>query len=166
MPYFAAALARTGESWTAREVDLDEVETIDDVVELLHEVDEDAETTLLFVEEDDEYVAIVRVDTADTEPRIFISDGRAANTYPIAELLSDETGPADNDVTDDDDTGSLGHDSEPLGDGSLLSDLGTSTPELLELCAHEGSLPSDVISAVCEKAGCLDEIESLREGVA
>jgi hypothetical protein len=33
---------------------------------------------------------------------------------------------------------------------------------LLGLCAHEGTLPIDVIVAVCEKAGCADEFEAIR----
>jgi putative tRNA adenosine deaminase-associated protein len=164
VPYFAAALARTGAGWTAHEVDLDDVETIDDVVDLLRDLEEDADTTLLFVEEDDEYVAIVRVDGEDEEPRVFVSDGRAADNFPIAGILADGAEPVSLDE-EDEDTAPAGHDSEPFGDAALLSDLGISQGELLELCSHEGLLPSDVVSAVCEKAGCLDELEALREGL-
>ena len=55
-----------------------------------------------------------------------------------------------------------GHNSTPLGDASVFGDLGTSSTELLGLCAHEGTLPIDVIVAVCEKAGCADEFEAIR----
>ena len=41
-------------------------------------------------------------------------------------------------------------------------DLGTPPARLLELCAEEGQLPADVISALCEAAGCLDVLEKLR----
>jgi hypothetical protein len=33
---------------------------------------------------------------------------------------------------------------------------------LLALCAEEGQLPSDVISTLCEAAGCLDVLDKLR----
>ena len=161
MSYFAAALAHIGDNWAAHEVDLDEVETIDDVVDLLRELEPDASTTVLFVEEDDEYVAIVRLNVSEDTPRVFVSDGRAADTFAVAGLLAEETEPVR--VDEDEEEELLGHDAEPLGDADLLTDLGTSASELLELCAHEGTLPSDVISAVCESAGCSDELENLRE---
>jgi putative tRNA adenosine deaminase-associated protein len=167
--YFAAALARSPAGWRAQEVDLDGVADVDEVADLLRDVDERASTTLLFVEEDDEYVAIVRVDSGVVEPRVFISDARAADSYPIVEMLADAVATDDpngdeiDDEDDDDDT-PPGHDSEPLGDAALLDDFGTPPRELLALCAHEGTLPADVVTEVCERAGCLDQLESLRLG--
>ncbi len=180
MSYFAAALARTSGGWTAEEIDLDGVEDVDGVADMLREVEEDADTALLFLEEDDEYVVVVRVDSAGDDPRVFISNARAADHYPIVEMLavavetasdaagaSDALGASDADdeaedsVVDEDET-PPGRDSEPLGDADLLADLGTPGSDLLALCAHEGTLPSDVITEVCERAGCVDELEALR----
>ncbi|HEX5495147.1 MAG TPA: tRNA adenosine deaminase-associated protein [Mycobacteriales bacterium] len=161
MSYFAAALVRFGDGWTAHEVDLDEMETIDDVVDLLRELDGAIGTTLLLVEEDDEYVAIVRLDADQDDPRVFVSDGRAAETFAVAEMLVDGIAQVPLDPDSDE---PVDHDGDPVGDPDLLLDLGTSPVELRALCAQERSLPSDVISAVCEKAGCLDELEALREG--
>ena len=45
---------------------------------------------------------------------------------------------------------------------SIVEDLGTSAAELLAMCAHEGTLPIDVLMAVCEKAGCADTFDELR----
>jgi len=185
--YFAAGLARTADGWVAGEVDLDGVADVDEVADLVRELDDSAETALLFVEEDDEYVAIVRVDSGAVDPRVFISDGRAADTYPIVEMLADAlttdvprssavasvasvASVADEEDAaeepEEDEDAPPGHDSEPLGDAALLADLGTPARDLLALCAHEGTLPADVITEVCERAGCLDELESLRlEGV-
>jgi putative tRNA adenosine deaminase-associated protein len=163
MPYFAAALARTTAGWTGQEVDLDGAEDVDQVADLIRDTTEDAGTALLFVEEDDEYVAIVRVDKDADEPRVFISDGRAADSYPIVEILAVAVAAArDEDAGDEDVHAPPRHDSEPLGDAAVLADLGTPARDLLALCAHEGTLPSDVISEVCERAGCLDELEALR----
>jgi len=161
--YFAAMLARSAAGWTGQELDLDGAEDVDAVADLIRDLG--AGTALLFVEEDDEYVAIVRVDRDSDEPRVFISDGRAADSYPIVELLAVAVEAArdeDADAGEEDEDAPPGHDSEPLGDAALLADLGTPARDLLALCAHEGTLPSDVISEVCERAGCLDELEALR----
>ena len=163
MSYFAAMLARSSAGWTGQELDLDGAEDVDAVADLIRDLG--AGTALLFVEEDDEYVAIVRVDRDSDEPRVFISDGRAADSYPIVELLAVAVEAArdeDADAGEEDEDSPPGHDSEPLGDAALLADLGTPARDLLALCAHEGTLPSDVISEVCERAGCLDELEALR----
>jgi putative tRNA adenosine deaminase-associated protein len=162
--YFAAALARTPDGWAAHEVELDSVQDVDELAELIRDLDTTASTTLLFVEEDDEYLAIVRVDAANDEPRVFISDGRAAVSYPTVAMLADAVAADDEpDPAEDEDT-ALGYDAEPLGATDLLADLGTPGRALLALCSREGNLPADVITEVCERAGCLNELEAVRLG--
>jgi putative tRNA adenosine deaminase-associated protein len=167
VPYFAAALARTSDGWAAHEVDLDGVQDVDELAELIRDLDPVAPTTLLFVEEDDEYLAVVRVDAGGSEPRVFISDVRAAVSYPTVAMLADAAAGAVEDRgaedPEEEDT-ALGYDAEPLGAADLLADLGIPARALLALCAHEGSLPADVITEICERAGCLDELEALRLG--
>lgn len=161
MSYFAAALARTPSGWTAEEIDLDGLPDVDAVADRVRDVDGDAETALLFVEEDDEYVAILRVDADVDEPRVFVSDGLAAETYAVAGIFAD----AVEDVVPpppEDEEETTPPESEPVGDADLLADLGTSRRELIALVTHERTLPADVISEICERAGCLDELESLR----
>ena len=160
MSYFAAALARTPDGWTAEEVDLDGVSDVDEVADLVRDVQADAETALLFVEEDDEYVAILRVDAGADEPRVFVSDAAATETYAVAGMLAGGVeDPADADVDGEDTATPV---AEPLGDAGLLADLGTSRRDLLALINSGRTLPADVISEVCERAGCLDELETLR----
>jgi putative tRNA adenosine deaminase-associated protein len=158
--YFAAALARTPAGWTAEELDLDGLTDVDAVADRVRDVDGEAETALLFVEEDDEYVAILRVDADDL--RVFVSDSQAAESYPVAGIFAggveEEPAPSDLDDEEDEDP----PDSEPVGDADLLADLGTPRRDLIALVTHERTLPSDVISEVCERAGCLDELETLR----
>ena len=162
MSYFAAALARTRAGWTAEELDLDGLPDVDAVADRVRDVDGDAETALLFVEEDDEYVAILRVDADDL--RVFVSDSQAAETYPVAGIFAGavEEEPAPPADADDDEEEDDPPDSEPVGDADLLADLGTPRRDLIALVTHERTLPSDVISEVCERAGCLDELETLR----
>ena len=171
MSYFAAVLIRTKDRWRGVEVDLDDCESMDDIADVVR--DEPGDVRLLVVEQDDEYVALARVDAADYEAHVFLSDGHAADAYPLAALIAEEleeiADPAESEEPDDidDELASdvlavAGHDSTPLGDASVVEDLGTSATDLLGLCAHEGTLPIDVIFAVCEKAGCADEIEAIR----
>ena len=171
MSYFAAVLIRTKDRWRGVEVDLDDCESMDDIADVVR--DEPGDVRLLVVEQDDEYVALARVDAADDEAHVFLSDGHAADAYPLAALIAEEleeiADPAESEEPDDidDELASdvlavAGHDSTPLGDASVVEDLGTSATDLLGLCAHEGTLPIDVIFAVCEKAGCADEIEAIR----
>ncbi len=178
VPYFAAALARTPSGWTAAELDLDGVDDVLGLADLMREVEEQAELTLLFLEEDDVYVAIVRIDSGE-DPRIFVSDVRAGDESRVAEMLLEEVGrpvpvpfSVDDEIADEpnpagekdaDDTGES-TDVVPAGDSDLLADLGTPAAELLALCVHEGLLPADVITAVAERAGCIDELEEIREG--
>lgn len=174
MPYFAAAFARTASGWAGEELDLDGAEDIGEVAERMREVDESSDLMLLFVEEDDEYLAVVRLDDGE-DPRVFVSDTRAGTTSRLGEMLLAETEPpdlsiyAEDEATEevepvDDSEDRADPDVEPAGDPELLGDLGTSAKELLTLCAHEGTLPADVITEVCARAGCLDQLEELREG--
>lgn len=171
MPYFAAALARRPAGWSGEEIDLKEVEDLDGVVEEMRQVDDEAQTLLLFVEEDDEWFAVVRVDD-DGDPRVFLSDARATETSALGSLLGEAaavTDPVDDGDLDDDENDDEDEEEEatqvagdPLGDADILTDLGTPAPRLLELCAEEGQLPGDIVSALCESAGCLDTLDGLR----
>jgi putative tRNA adenosine deaminase-associated protein len=171
--YVASTLARVESGWFGDDVLLDDLEDLDGVVEMVREViGDDADTGLLFVEEDDEWFAVVRVDAAGN-PRVFLSDARVVTSSEIAALLAEgaiETPAVDVDDHDDDeeddddepaDEPALA-DGDPVGDAGLMSDLGTSASRLMALCAEEGALPADVIAALCEAAGCLDVLEKLR----
>ena len=165
MSYFAAALARTPDGWTAHELDLDGAADVDEVADRVRDVDGNADTALLFVEEDDEYLAILRIDSEVDGLRVFVSDGHAAETYPVAEIFAgavEDPAASASASEDDDEDDSPGLDFEPLGDADLLADLGTPRPVLIALVQHEGTLPADVITEVCERAGCIDELETLR----
>ena len=166
MSYFAAALARTPGGWSSEEVDLDEVEDLEALAEELRELaGDDGGPALLLLEEDDEYVAVVRVDGGPgslDEPRVFLSDRRAVQASGVAAMLWEDSAAAEA-GEDGDDEGTRAV-AEPVGDAGLLADLGTSADDLVALCAEEGLLPADVHTALCERAGCLDVLEGLREG--
>jgi putative tRNA adenosine deaminase-associated protein len=162
----AVALSRTGASWNAQDVDLDDVETLDDLIDQLDDFEpgNDEDVTVVYVEEDDEWLGILQV-TAETiqDPKIFLSDSRVLATSTLAERLFGDALPvlAPDEDEDEDDTAGR-PDAEPVGDPELLADLGTPGDVLVQLCAEEGALPSDVVAALCERAGCLDVLDELR----
>jgi len=175
--YFAAAAVRRADGWTATELDLSGAADVDEVADLLRDVEPDAEVSLLFVESDETYLVILRLDEGE-DLRVFGSDSTFAEESRIgALLLGDVEEPAiDLDgVTagaegrgeaggDEDEAAAAEPDVEPVGDPDLLADLGVPAARLLELCAREGMLPPDVTAEVCHTIGCGDEMEELRDG--
>lgn len=185
MSYFAAAVARDSNGWTATEVSLADVADVEDVADRLREAAPSADVSLLFVESDDTYLAILRLDRGE-DLRIFGSDIAFAEESRLgALLLSDVTtrradleaaGLAtleDIDFGESDDEG-LGEepvtapvaapgDSEPAGDADLLADLGVPAKRLIELCTHNGLLASDITAELCQIIGCIDVVDELRE---
>ena len=166
MTYFAAALARTEGGWTGVELDLAEVDDLESLTETLRDLTGDGPgPALLLLEENDEHLAVVRVDGGGSsldEPRVFLSDRRAVQNSDVAAMLWEDADVADDD--EDEDEESARPIAEPVGDTALLADLGTPADALLELCAEEGLLPADVLTTICERAGCDDVLERLREG--
>jgi putative tRNA adenosine deaminase-associated protein len=174
--HFAALAAKTDDGWHSSEVELDGLADIDEVADVMRDASVDDGPVLLFVEQDDEWFAIVRVDGAG-EPRTFISDARVVPGSPLAALVFEEV-PEDvvedvdislDDDDDDDDVDveeaeepAARPDAEPRGVSDVLADLGISASQLLAMCAGEGMLPADVITAICERLGCAEEIEVYR----
>lgn len=179
MSYFAAATVRGPKGWTATELDLSGAADVDEVADRLREVDSDAEVSLLFVESDDAYLVIMRLDGGE-DLRVFGSDSVFAEESRLGALLLGEieTSAMDIDDADDmveragaaveedeegDERPAVEPDIDPVGDADLLADLGVSAHHLLALCSHDGLLPADVTAEVCQAIGCGDEIEELRE---
>ena len=82
--YFAAALSRAPDGWAAAELDLSGVADIEEITDRVRDVDGAADTALLFVEADDEYLAILRLDEGE-DLRVFGSDWHAARSTPAGE---------------------------------------------------------------------------------
>jgi putative tRNA adenosine deaminase-associated protein len=172
---FAAAVARGKNGWTASELDLSGLADIDEVVDRLRDVEPDADLSLLFIEADDQYLVILRLDEGE-DLRVFGSDSAFAEESRIGGLLLGEieapaleiddlaVAPADEDEDDDEPDEPLPDpDADPVGDAELLADLGISAHRLLQLCGQEGTMPSDVTSAICTRLGCGEEMEELRD---
>ncbi|MCG5118047.1 hypothetical protein MA546_04510 [Streptomyces sp. T7(2022)] len=179
--YFAALLARTEVGWEASDTDLDDVETLSDLTDLAREATTDDDTVLAYIEQEDTWFGIVRVDGED-DPRIYVSDAAAAARSSYGEmLLTDELlgrTPEDDDVLadldldgteegepyredQDDDTYDSGVPADqagagPLGDGGLLADLGIGEKELRAL------RPGDALGEIAEVLGASEVLEAVR----
>lgn len=164
MTPFACALLGDGGGWRIVELDVGECESVDDAVELLRDFTE--QVRLLAVEQDDEYAGLIRLDASDDEEdlpaRVFLSNGHAAEEYPLAAVLAEDLTEIGGDPLSDDEDAPPAHDAAPFGDPDLVQDLGMKGPELIELAVHESTLPIDLIVALAERLGCLEEFEAAR----
>ena len=172
MSTFAAAVARGKNGWTASELELSGLADIDEVVDRLRDAEPDADVCLLFVEADDQYLVILRLDEGE-DLRVFGSDSAFAEESRIGALLLgeveapaleiDDLAAAIPPLDDDVDDPAVDPDADPVGDAEVLADLGVSAHRLLTLCSLEGVLPSDVTAEICQRLGCADELDELRE---
>lgn len=179
--YFAALLARTEDGWHASEPDLDNVETLADLSDLARAAGDEEETVLVFIEQEDAWFGVIRVD-GEEDPRIYVSDAAAAARSSYGEiLLTDEVlgrDPEDlDDLVDLDGTEDGDNDDEgeeavpgpsedhvptgPLGDTEILTDLGMSTKELLAL-SGDGALTGEALGEIADALGCGDVLEAVR----
>ncbi|GAB3625068.1 hypothetical protein GCM10027418_31550 [Mariniluteicoccus endophyticus] len=94
----------------------------------------------------DEVFVICRVRGAKVQA--LLSDGYAANDWPIARDVADFLG---EDAPDDED------DSEPLGDLGMLEDLGISEFEMEQICDDLDSDVDELMTRIAEKMGAGDQ---------
>ncbi|MGW2511806.1 tRNA adenosine deaminase-associated protein [Streptomyces scopuliridis] len=177
--YFAALLARTEDGWEASDTELDDVETLSDLTDLAREASVDEDTVLVFIEQEDAWFGILRVE-GEEDPRIYVSDAAAAARSSYGEILIDELlGRDEDDPADDLDTLDLDgtEDGEPdendeeeedialkdgetvpagaVGDREILTDLGLSEADLL-------ALDSDAMAEIAEALGAAEVLETVR----
>ncbi|WP_019887717.1 hypothetical protein [Streptomyces purpureus] len=178
--YFAALLARTEDGWKASDTELDDVETLSDLTELAREASVDEDTVLVYIEQEDAWFGLVRVE-GEEDPRIYVSDAASAARSSYGEILTNELLGADRDGDDDldaldldgtedgepdaDDTEDDDEDgpegaveavpAAPVGDREILGDLGLSEKELL-------ALDTDALTEIAEALGAGEVLESVR----
>jgi putative tRNA adenosine deaminase-associated protein len=159
----AVAIARDDDGWTAYDLDPTELEDLDALTDALRDLGDGV--VVAFLEEDDEYLAIVRMDEDSADPRVFLSDRRVLGTSHLAETLLADALPlpparADEDEEEDEEAVML-H-AQPIGDLDLVADLGTPAEALIGLIAEEGMLPADVAAAIAERAGAGEILDEVR----
>ncbi|MEU0370778.1 hypothetical protein ABZ070_11035 [Streptomyces sp. NPDC006283] len=177
--YFAALLARTQDGWEASDTELDDVETLSDLTDLARDASVDEDTVLVFIEQEDAWFGVLRVE-GEEDPRIFVSDAAAAARSSYGEILTNELlGGDDDDPADDLDAlnldgtedGEPDEDDEdradvpaqggeavpsgPVGDREILADLGLSEKELL-------ALDTDALMEIADALGAGEVLETVR----
>jgi putative tRNA adenosine deaminase-associated protein len=161
---FAAVFSRASGEWRGAEADLAEAASIDDVADLMRDVAAAEEpaaaegSMVLFLEADDEWFAVVRVDD-HADPRVFLSDVRAVHEYPVAALLLDS-----GEIQAPEQAEGTGQKPYPVagGDPDLLADFGVPAPVLGSLTSGGGLLPGDVLAEIADRAGFADDLDALR----
>jgi putative tRNA adenosine deaminase-associated protein len=147
----AALLARTEEGWDASDIDLEEVEDLPGIADLMREAAVDDEPVLLFLEQEESWFAVIRVESED-DPRVFVSDAAAASRSAYGDvLLTDEV------IELPDEEGPLP--AGPVGDDEILADLGVDAADLTALA---GEVPADALGTLAENLGVGDELEAVR----
>ncbi|MCX5387696.1 hypothetical protein [Streptomyces sp. NBC_00083] len=185
--YFAALLARTEDGWEASDTELDDVETLSDLADLAREAAADGadDTVLVFIEQEDAWFGVVRVD-GEEDPRVFVSNAAVAARSSYGAMLTDELLGHDQDDEEDElDTLDLdgtedGYDDEaaeaagaadepdggdgpsdgaapagPLGESAILADLGVSERRLL-------ALDGDALVTIADALGAAEVLEAVR----
>ncbi|MFG2982944.1 hypothetical protein ACGFYQ_17080 [Streptomyces sp. NPDC048258] len=181
--YFAALLARTEDGWEASDMELDDVESLSDLIDLARSAAVDDDTVVALIEQEDAWFGVVRVD-GEEDPRYFVSNASAAARSSYGSMLTkellgsdeedDELDELDLDGTEDgeeealaaftdedddeDEAGGTGAEpvpAGPLGDPRLLDDLGVTHKQLM-------TLDGDALSEIADSLGATEVLEAVR----
>ncbi|MFF4424925.1 hypothetical protein ACFY04_29845 [Streptomyces sp. NPDC001549] len=181
--YFAALLARTEDGWEASDMELDDVESLSDLIDLARSAAVDDDTVVALIEQEDAWFGVVRVD-GEEDPRYFVSNASAASRSSYGSMLTkellgsdeedDELDDLDLDGTEDgeedavaafadedadeDEVGGTGAEpvpAGPLGDPRLLDDLGVTNKQLM-------TLDGDALSEIADSLGATEVLEAVR----
>lgn len=87
--YFAALLARTEDGWEASDMELDDVESLSDLIDLARSASVDDDTVVALIEQEDTWFGVVRVD-GEEDPRFYVSNASAASRSSYGSMLTDE----------------------------------------------------------------------------
>ena len=164
--YFTAVISRSGPDWRARDVEVDDVASLEDLTDQLRGVAVGDQPVLAVIEHEDEWFALVRVD-GEEDPRLFVSDLGAASRSHYGSLLA---AAADVDSADEAAEGDDDGEEEELepkvalwaGETDLLEDLGVSGRTLRKLVEENGDDPGAVLAEVGETVGFVELLDALR----
>ncbi|WP_411103739.1 hypothetical protein [Streptomyces sp. cmx-4-9] len=181
--YFAALLARTEDGWEASDMELDDVESLSDLIDLARSAAVDDDTVVALIEQEDAWFGVVRVD-GEEDPRYFVSNASLAARSSYGSMLTkellgsdeedDELDELDLDGTEDGEEEAVAAFTEeededdrvggsaaepapagPLGDPRLLDDLGVSNKQLM-------TLDGDALSEIADSLGATEVLEAVR----
>lgn len=153
MPYFAAALAQQDDAWQGVELDLDDVESLEGLVQRAVDVLETERVCVLI--EADEWFGVAEL-TEGEEPRAYVSDAFEASATAVGEILVAEFGELDEE--DEEPVVPSG----PLGESGLLSELGLAASDLELIATKTGLTPLDAVGEIADRIGAGAALEDMR----
>jgi len=87
--YFSAVIGRHGAGWRALDVDVEDVESLDELADHMRAASHDDGPVLAVLEREDSWFALLRVDAgSDDDCRAFVSDLQAIERSQFAQLLA------------------------------------------------------------------------------
>jgi putative tRNA adenosine deaminase-associated protein len=142
--YFTAVIASDGSGWRARDVDVTDAGSLDDLAEVMRLASVRDRPVLAVIEREDEWFALVRVD-GDDDPRLFVSDMVAAGRSKFADMLAPAT---EVEVTLDDASGNglpvaAGTGATPAASGAVLGSPSDPVAEAEADAAHDAAEEGD-----------------------
>lgn len=181
MSYFTEILAETSGSWRARDIDVHESETLEELLELMRASGEGDGDVVTVIEHEDDWFALVRLNTED-ESSVFLSNVDGVRESPFAEVFEEFLGgtseefeeefePADvdpdaeDDEDDEEDEPAMlasDEDANWAGDADLFADRGVSAEELITQVEEHSDDPSQVVTFVGEAVGFAEQLEAVR----
>ncbi|MCI4012903.1 tRNA adenosine deaminase-associated protein [Brevibacterium sp. ZH18] len=185
MSYFTEILAESSDGFRALDVDVRDCPDLDSLVDMMRTAGSDDGEAIAVIEHEDEWFGLVRL-CADNEVKVFLSDLRAVELSPFAEIFADyldaqpdayeaepeeEFGADDDDVEGEDDEEEEDEEVEMLefdadaewgGDVDIYADRGVSAAGLIEQVEKYRSDPARVVAHVGETVGFADQLEAAR----
>lgn len=185
MSYFTEILAESSDGFRALDVDIRDTSDLDGLVDMMRTAGFEEGEAVAVIEHEDEWFGLVRL-CADNEVKVFLSDLRAAEASPFADIFVDfldsqpdaydaepdeEFGELDEGEDDDEDEDETDDDVEMLefdaeavwgGDADIFADRGVSSADLIEQMEKYRSDPARVVAHVGETVGFADQLEAAR----
>ncbi|GAA1870099.1 tRNA adenosine deaminase-associated protein [Brevibacterium marinum] len=184
MSYFTEILAESSDGFRALDIDVRDAADLDGLVDMMQTAGSEDGEAIAVIEHEDEWFGLVRV-REDNEVRVFLSDLRAVELSPFAEIFADyldaqpdayeaepeeDFGLDEEEAEDDDDDGDEDEvemlefeaAAEWGGDAEIYADRGLPAADLIEQVDRYRSDPARVVAHVGERVGFGDQLEAAR----
>lgn len=178
MSYFTEILAESSQGWRARDLDVRDSETLEELLEVMRSASEQDGDVVAVIEHEDDWFALVRL-RPDDESRVFLSNIDAVRESPFAEVfeeyldgpvadLEEEFEPAEEEAEEKDEEeekpAMLASDQKLAwsGDADLFADYGITAEGLLDQVEEHSDDPARVVAHVGEAVGFAEQLEAVR----
>ncbi|WP_309131834.1 tRNA adenosine deaminase-associated protein [Brevibacterium sp.] len=182
MSYFTEILAESSEGYRPLDVDVRDAADLDGLVDMMRSAGSADAEAVAVIEHEDEWFGLVRL-CADNEVKVFLSDLRAVELSPFAEiftdyldsrpdayepdedLVPDVDGVDEEEAEEEDDEVEMlefDPDAEWGGDADIYADRGVTAVDLIEQVEKYPSDPARVVAHVGETVGFADQLEAAR----